>query len=388
MKCAVSIRGRARRANTRRNLGSLISALACAVPLAGTTGAAVDPPLAVEGEAAQAPVPTRPPAASVQGQAQARAAARDRLKRALKTGFGVQYWGDTHSVAGLEDAGHGLLIVEATRVGAPDSPDGEEIRFTAEEVRRISKTGIRPVIAYLELTEIEVYRDYWMRHLRGLETPEDALSAPWIGPRTDSGEQLALYWHPFWEEVLVERVERLMALGFDGIMFDDALHYFSFQSGEGLHWQGPAAAPPADGHAMAMMRLVLRLTGAMRAADPSAIAIVNNGVFIARDAAAKAGPDEAGQVFEHYAAGLDGILIESLFAPGATQTARGAVEEDFAARGISVLTIDFLTSFQPLPEDTARAILGRRASDSGFCPYVAPDEKFDRLAPPSRCNGT
>lgn len=370
------------------SLGSLISALACAVPLAETHGSAADTRRALDGTAAQAPVPTSAVTPSIGKQIDDRGAARARLRRALESGFGVQYWGDSYSVSGLEGAGHGLLIVEATRVGAPDSPEGREIRFTPDEVRRISKNGQRPVLAYLELTEVETYRDYWVRRERADEHSKERHAAPWLGPRTAGGEQLAVYWDPSWEQLLAERVQQLMALGFDGIMFDDALHYFSFQTGGDLHWSRAAAAAPADGYAVALMRLVRRLTMTMRAANPSAIAIVNNGVYIARDAAAQSRPDTARQVFEHYAAALDGILIESLFAPGATQTARRAVQEDFATRGISVLTIDFLTDFQGLPEATARTLLARRAVGTGFCPYVAWDGRFDRLAPPSRCTGS
>jgi len=368
-------------------LGPLISALACAFPLAGTYGIGAELSARPEAGSVATPVPSDPLAHWTGEQPDGRVLARDRLRQALETGFGVQYWGDSYEVAGLEAAGHGLLIVEATRVGAPDSPDGAERRFTSEEVRRISRDGTRPVLAYLNLTEIETYRDYWVRHLRGPGMPDAVLSAPWIGPQTESGEQLATYWHPIWATILAARVERLMALGFDGILFDDAMHYFSFQSEEGLRWPKAAAAAPADGHAMALMRLVLQLTDAMRAANPAGIAVVNNGVFVARDAAAKAGLQRSRPLFERYAAALDGLLIESLFAPGAMDTARRAAKEDFAARGISVMTIDFLTDFDAKSQATARAELIRRAVETGFCPYVAPDGRFDRLAPPVRCNG-
>jgi len=369
-------------------LGPLISALACAFPLTGSCGVGANLSAGPQTGTVATPVPPGAEAPWTGDQSDGRMVARDTLRQALEGGFGVQYWGDTYEAAGLEAAEHGLLIVEATRLGAPDSPDGAELRFTPEEVRRISRDGKRPVLAYLNLTEIETYRDYWARHLRGPGVPDAVLSAPWIGPRTESGEQLAAYWHPTWGKILAERIERLMALGFDGILFDDAMHYFSFQSGDGLRWPEAAAPPPADGHAMALMRLVLGLTEAMRVANPAGIAVVNNAVFVARDAAARAGRQRSIPLFERYAAALDGLLIESLFAPGASDTARTAAREDFAVRGISVMTIDFLTDVDAGSEATARAELIRRALESGFCPYVAQDGRFDRLAPPVGCTGT
>lgn len=312
-------------------------------------------------------------------------AKRCRLRGALTEGFGVQYWGDDFTAEELERADHGLLIVEATRLGAAESPDGRERFFGREEVRQMSRNGRRPVLAYLDLTEIEFYRDYWVRHVERLSSPDAAFEAPWIGPRTADDELLALYWTPEWNRILQERVARLMALGFDGIMFDDALHYYSFQSGEGLRWNGAAAEPPKGGHAMALMTLMLRLTRAMRADNPSAIAVVNNGVFVARDAAAAAGCRRADPVFDRYAAALDGVLVESLFAPGAGQDARDAVHEDFGARGVSVLTIDYLSAFPRLPDRVMRAMLSWRAAGFGFCPYVVADGAFDRLSPPLRC---
>lgn len=314
-----------------------------------------------------------------------RNAVRQRLRRALKAGFGVQYWGESYGVDQLASTPHGLLIIEATRIGATFRPDAEETFFTRDEIKRISRNGSRPVIAYLNLTEIEYYRDYWIRHVRDLSRADDALTGSWIGPITEDGEQLAVFWDPVWETILSKRVETLMALGFDGIMFDDVLHYFSFQSGACLDWPAAIAPQPTEGHAMAMMTLVLRLTKIMRQADPAAIAIVNNGVFIGGDAAAEVGHEAAMLRFANYAAVLDAILVESMFAADATTGMRRILRQEFTSRGLSVLSIDFLSGTQPVLGDVMMGILRARAALDGFCPYVVPDGKFDRLAPPLRC---
>jgi len=119
---------------------------------------------------------------------------RGRTLRALQRGFGVQYWGETYTATALADAPHGLLIIEATRTGADQAPDNKELLFSRQDIARISHNGARPVLAYVNLAEIEAYRDYWTLVRHQDSDPKQEVARSWVGPRTERSEQLARYY--------------------------------------------------------------------------------------------------------------------------------------------------------------------------------------------------
>ncbi|MGO4914810.1 endo alpha-1,4 polygalactosaminidase [Pseudogemmobacter sp. W21_MBD1_M6] len=301
------------------------------------------------------------------------------LTRALARGFGVQYWGDGYSAADLAKAPHGLLIVEASKVGALHTADGREQLFTKDEVAMISRDGTRPVIAYLNVAEIEDYRDYWVNS-------QSTDPRNWFGPRTAHDERLATYWTPEWEAILLERVDRLMALGFNGLFLDDVLHYYSFGTGTGLDWpdgmpvDGPQSAP---GHARAMMALVQKISARAKESPCGAIIVVNNGAYIGRDAGPDSDDKAAQARFASYLGSIDAILMENIFGSATEAQTVQALQEDYQHRGVKVLSLDYTSHFQD--EGTARLQddITARAAKVGFVPYVAQNEAFDRLYPPS-----
>ncbi len=304
---------------------------------------------------------------------------RSSLVRALKGGFGIQYWGETYTASHLAAAPHGLLILEATRVGTHETSAEGEILFDCDEVSEIRQGGKR-VLGYLNLTEIEVYRDYWRDHARQT-SPEGLFSAAWIGPRTSDDERLARYWTPAWEAMLLGRVDRLMARGFDGVFLDDLLHYFSFVSGEFLDWAGTGPGQRRTTFAAAMMELVLRLTDRVRRHRPDAVVVVNNGVFLPGDAAAEIGA-AAEELTERYLDAIDGILVESAFGAGENAVTHRALSDRYASRGICVLTVDFADQVGAVTQTPFREYVRSRAAGLGFAPYAVDDPMFDRLYPP------
>ncbi|WP_420024560.1 endo alpha-1,4 polygalactosaminidase (plasmid) [Cereibacter azotoformans] len=304
---------------------------------------------------------------------------RDRLSAALRDGFGVQYWGSAYDAEGLAAAPHGLLIVEATRVGADRSADGREQLFTPAEIARISHEGRRPVIAYLNLAEIESYRHYHAR------TPRE--EQRWQGPTSASGERLAAYWRPEWHEVLRERVDELMRLGFDGLFLDDVLHYYTHAAGETQPTPGyDASDAPGDApaHARAMMALVVDLAEHARRQRCDAIVVVNNGAFIGRDAGPDPATAESPGPFARYRSAISAILAESVFDTNNRQPTIDALREDFLDRGVQVMSIDFKTHFVGPGGESYRELVRRRAGKAGFAAYVADDEAFNRLYEPIR----
>ena len=316
-----------------------------------------------------------------------------RLANVLGLGYGVQYWGTGYTAEDLAAAPHGLLIIEATKLGATDSWSGREELFSSEEVRQIRRDGARPTLGYINLSEIETYRDYWVATVTSRTTKAatgdvDGLPS-WVGPQVGTNEWLAIYWAPEWEAILMARLERLLALGLDGVFLDDALHYYNYASGEGLEGRSAAhrddTPEGAPGFARAMMGLVERLAARARALRCDSIVIVNNGVFIGRDAGPESSETAGAAAFERYRSAIDGILMESMLSPVPQDAVIEVLHEDFASHGVPVLTLDFLShALSSVPSDEVRNMVVARAAEAGFLPYVADDEAFDRLYPPIR----
>lgn len=270
----------------------------------------------------------------------------------------MQYWGPSFQADTLAQVPHGLLIIEATKVGAPDAADGREVTFTPEEMGQIRHQGARPVLAYLNLTEVEAWRDYW---------PEDGQAPPWLGPKTPSGGRLAAFWRPEWRELLRDRVVRLLDTGVDGLFLDDVLNYFVAGS-MGLRVpDGPSDVPQA---ADLMLSLVQEIATQAREMRCGALIVVNNGVFIGRDA----GPTNLG-AFNTYRTAIDGIMIEDGLGGADTPVLHTALREDYLTMGVPVLSLDFAAGAQ------AERVI-HRARAKGYVPYIVPDGSFSSLRQP------
>lgn len=308
-----------------------------------------------------------------------------RLDRALNVGFGVQYWGDRYTAEGLAEQPHGLLIIEAAKVGALYSESGREEFFSPEEIATMSRGGERPVLGYLNASEIENYRDYWIDSAAGRNHGEVTSLPAWFGPHAGHGDHLSAFWVSEWRDVLLSRVDRLMASGVDGLFLDDVLHYYSHASDKNLVWPGtgrPNGPEDAPGLARAMMELVIVVAERVRAWDCGAFVVVNNGVFIGRDAGETAEGDRLRPVFDAYLSAIDAILVENVLSPAAHPNTRLALEEDFLNNGVKVLTLDVVPPFRSEGTDEQRQRMVDEASEAGFFPYVVEDGGFNRLWAP------
>ena len=282
-----------------------------------------------------------------------------RLGAALQSGYGVQYWGQAYTAQGLARAPHGLLIIEAAKVGAPDAADGRELMFSRDEMRTIQLAGRRPVLVYLNLTLVEPWRDYW---------PADGTQPPWLGPLTQGGDRLAAFWRPEWRRLLRDRAARLMATGADGIFLDDALGYFVAGSltsdGAGKPRDVPAAA-------RIMMDVVQEVAAAARAVRCDALVVVNNAVFVGRVAGI-----QSRAAFDSYRQSIDGIMIEDGLKADEVPNLHAALQQDYLAQGLPVLSLDFATGAK------ADAVT-QQARAKGYTPYVVPEGSFASLSPPA-----
>ena len=278
-----------------------------------------------------------------------------RVESALSRGYGVQYWGADYSAQALAQAPHGLLILEGTKVGAIDTADGTEQRFTKADIDQIRAQG-HVVLLYLNLTEVEPWRDY---------RKSDGTEPDIVGPATGPEETLAKWWTPEWRDVLLARVDALMATGADGIFLDDALHYYTTGSMELSDPAAPSSVPEA---AASLMSLVLAVTDRMRVTNCDAISVVNNAVFVGRDA----GAAEAAQ-FDQYRAAIDGILVESALGAANHNDLHTALREDYLGYRLPVLTLDFA-------QNAEADAVATEARQLGYAPYITPDASFSALA--------
>ena len=311
---------------------------------------------------------------------------RNRVMAALSKGFGVQYWGETFTAGHLSAAPHGLLIIETAKTGANAEDHSREVFFSPQEVRRISHEGRRPVLGYLNLAKIEPYRDYWVESLAVSGNPKSLgpRDARWIGPSLGKEGTLARYWTPGWETILKDRVDQLLRQGVDGLFLDDVLQYYTYFQGvaaQRAEFSTPDGPRSAGEFARAMMHLVLSISNHARGQGCGTLIIVNNGVFIGRDAGEEPDASPSPNTFSRYRAALDGILIESVFAAGGDLHAISALQEDFASEGVPILTIDFGDA-DGRSADALRADIRHQAQRLGFTPYVADDAAFNRLYPP------
>lgn len=175
-----------------------------------------------------------------------------------------------------------------------------------------------------------------------------------------------------------------MSTGVGGLFLDDVLHYYNFSQDPTLHW--PQARPEdAPDHAaelaVAMMELVTSVAGRARMWNVKALVIVNNGVFIGRDAHG-ARSAAGGTVFARYLAAIDGILVENLLRTEAHPHVMAVLAEDFQAQGVPVLSLDIAAAPEGDAFAASREAVAARSRRNGFFPYLARGPAFNRLAPP------
>ena len=131
-----------------------------------------------------------------------------------------------------------------------------------------------------------------------------------------------------------------------------------------------------------MMKLVIAIAERVREWDCNAVVIVNNGVFIGRDADEAAEGDGTSPVFEGYLEAIDAILVENVLAPAAHQNTRAALSEDFFDRGLQVLTLDSVPRLGGKELADLRQRITEEARAAGFFLYLTENGGFNRLWEP------
>jgi hypothetical protein len=172
---------------------------------------------------------------------------------------------------------------------------------------------------------------------------------------------------------------------------DDVLHYYtwgghaqlgSLQGGDRTKMPGNMSEFARD-----MMALVLQVGMYARneapLARPDFALIVNGGAYIGWDAASQTdAPEVRAPLFDRYIDALDAIAMESALGTSPDCATVKALQQNYSAMDVIVLSIDFHSRHPLVPIDQFRAHIARLANSFGFLPYVAADELFNRLDPP------
>jgi len=126
------------------------------------------------------------------------------------------YNSKSEAVNGLATSGRDWIVLDT------DFSNGNP--WTTEDLNaiRAGKPG-RKVISYLSIGEAENYRDYWQSSW-STNPPEFLLSENPDWP----GNYKVKHWHSAWQNLILDALNKIMALGFDGLYLDiiDGFEFF------------------------------------------------------------------------------------------------------------------------------------------------------------------
>jgi cysteinyl-tRNA synthetase, unknown class len=120
------------------------------------------------------------------------------------------YWLDGPNLTAIAATHFELAVIDYSADG---SAAGE---FTLAQIANLQTAGCpRKVLAYLSIGEAEDYRWYWQD---GWMVGNPA----WIVAENPNwpGNYKVAYWHPAWQAIIFDYLDKLIAQGFDGIYLD------------------------------------------------------------------------------------------------------------------------------------------------------------------------
>jgi cysteinyl-tRNA synthetase, unknown class len=218
-----------------------------------------------------------------------------------------------------------------------------------------SPGGPKIVLCYMSIGQSENYRWYWQPEWE--KNPPSWLDEPdgvW------AGDHWVRYWDPEWQRIIYgtpeSYLDRILALGFDGVYLDRVDAYWYYQD------QGRETA------AREMVDFILDFTEYARKKHPGF------GVF-------PQNAEEMGILFPDFMDAMTGIGVEDLYygyprdhepSPADWTAEREAILDKWVADGKLVLTIDYTAR----PEQIADAYF--RSHAHGYIPYVT-DRSLGRL---------
>ncbi len=130
-------------------------------------------------------------------------ASRSQLKAAKSWTYQLQ-----GNVGEIAATGADVAVIEADTAGG---------RGTIERLKRKPDGGRRVVIGYLSIGEAEKWRGYWKSCCA-------SGSPSWLTSKTQgwSGNYAVKFWDPAWKAIVMQRLNSMIAAGFDGVYLDRA----------------------------------------------------------------------------------------------------------------------------------------------------------------------
>jgi cysteinyl-tRNA synthetase, unknown class len=218
-----------------------------------------------------------------------------------------------------------------------------------------SPGGPKIVLCYMSIGQSENYRWYWQ--------PEwEKNPPPWLDEPDGvwAGDHWVRYWDPEWQRIIYgtpeSYLDRILALGFDGVYLDRVDAYWYYQD------QGRETA------AREMVDFILDFTEYARKKHPGF------GVF-------PQNAEELGILYPDFMDAMTGIGVEDLYygyprdhepSPSEWTAEREGILDQWVADGKLVLTIDYTAR----PVQIADAYI--RSHAHGYIPYVT-DRSLGRL---------
>lgn len=254
-----------------------------------------------------------------------------------------------------------LVVIDYSRDGT------EEGRYTREEIEMMKRAGVIPV-AYISIGEAEDYRWYWNESW--YENPPE-----WLGRENPEwpGCYAVKYWHPEWQRIAFEYLDKIIEQGFMGVYLDkvdEFEHWADPSNGEGAWY-------PENLTAKWMIDFICRIAEHCRAKAGQGFLII----------------PQNGERLLDYGNGtllriVSGWAVEDLFYNGVTPLPENVVEErvkylmKVKAERKLVLVVDYVDDGSGYCGENKERIddFIRRCREFGFVPYAARvDRELDEL---------
>ena len=233
-----------------------------------------------------------------------------------------------------------------------------------------SEGGDKLILAYMSIGQAETYREYWQSEWA--DDPPAWLDEP---DAVWTDDYWVRYWDPEWQQIIYgtpeSYLDRIMALGFDGVYLDrvDTYEYYEERDGR-------------ETAAQEMVDFILDFTRYARERQPGF------GVFPQNS-------EELGVIFPEYLDEMTGVGVEDLYygyprdhepSPAEWTAEREEILNQWVEAGKLVLVIDYSAKAEQIADAYKRSLdrgyveyvtdrsLGRLRINSGFEPDKEPKE--------------
>lgn len=297
--------------------------------------------------------------------------------------YGLVYQGEDATLPSLRDAPHDMLIISPGKFSITDVPNSE-VLWTPSEVAEVKSNG-KLAYGYLNVSKINTFNLHWDEvWLDSSGTPHQ--DSPWLQAKDSAFENtwLVNFWEPQWQDILENRLSRLIEQGFDGVFLDDVLEYFS-RRGSVTDDIYQAAREMRDLivnlHSFAEQKIseINQVTGSDR--DPNAFRFIANGApYLISDANNGTSEGYSSQDLAYFDS-VDAVLAENYVSLSAVnssyQTFIDFLKSEFLSRDVVVLSLDGDQVTEQQRIETMKSAIGH-----GFLPFATENQSYDTLSAP------